>query len=70
MSKAEEKFMADKSEMQNAITKFYKSCIAIDIDNEGFMEDINDAVFETAGIQFEPYFDQHLSAAPGSERIY
>ena len=51
--KAEEEFMVAKSKMQNAITVFYESCGPADIDDAGFMEDVNDAVLEASGHEFE-----------------
>ena len=47
MSEAEEKYMRIKNQMQCAIDEYYKEgCPAIGLDNDGFMDDINDAVFD------------------------
>lgn len=58
MSDAEEqKFMEVRRRMENLITNFYECCQAIDLNDEGFAEDVNDAVFEaTAGkVRFEDW---------------
>lgn len=57
MSEAEEKFMNDRQRMERAITQFYASCQAIDIDNEGFMEDVNAGVLEASGLSFEEWVE-------------
>lgn len=57
MSKVEEKFIYAKSEMQSAISNFYQSCSPADIDDDGFMDDINDAVREASGNEFEPWIE-------------
>ena len=38
---------------------FYESCQAINIDDEGFMEDVNKGVFEATNqkLKFEEWFD-------------
>ena len=47
MSKAEEHFMETKSTMTSAIGEFYRACQAIEINDEGFVEDIGEAVFSS-----------------------
>lgn len=56
---AEEKFMESKRKMQNAIANFYESCAPIDVDDAGFMDDINDAVKEATADRcaFEDWFE-------------
>jgi len=45
MSQAEEDFMIAKMNMTNAISVFYKAAQAIDIDDEGFVDDIAEQVY-------------------------
>lgn len=55
--KAEEKFVETKSKMQNAIAEFYEACQPVSVDNEGFAEDVNEAVAEATNgeVRFEPF---------------
>lgn len=46
MSQAEEKFMLNRDQMTAAIRNFHDSCQEIEIDNEGFAEDVIAAVVE------------------------
>lgn len=59
MSQAEEKFMEDRSRMEHCIAEFYNSCQAIDLDNKGFAEDVNEAVEEATdgAVCFEDWFE-------------
>lgn len=59
MSQAEEKFMEDRRKMEYLIAEFFESCQAIGIDNEGFMEDVNEAVSDaTSGkLKFEEWVE-------------
>ncbi len=50
MSQAEEKFMTDREKMELAIREFYASCGAIEIDDDGFHEDIAAAIFNVTSI--------------------
>ena len=53
MSVAEEHFVEARSSMTSAIGVFYKACQAIEIDNEGFVEDVVGAVFEATDTELE-----------------
>ncbi len=45
----DEKFIEAKSAMTNAISDFYKACREIDIEDEGFVEDVVEQVFAATG---------------------
>ena len=46
MSKAEENFMETRRKMEFYINKFYEACGEIDIDDDGFAEDVTEAIEE------------------------
>ena len=59
MSQAEENFMEARNLMERHISHFYDCCQEIGINNEGFAEDVNEAVEEATGgiVSFEDWYE-------------